>query len=94
MFEYHLVMARRYGDEAGRLAFELIDALEIAVAPWTINHARAAADAHRRYGKGRHPAALNYGDCMAYALASLHEAPLLYKGDDFARTDILTATAL
>ena len=48
----------------------------------------AARRAWRRYGKGRHPAALNCGDCFAYALALIRGEPLLFKGDDFARTDI------
>ena len=50
-----------------------------------------ALDAFRRYGKGRHPAALNFGDCFAYACAKHHKVPLLYKGNDFALTDIITA---
>lgn len=49
---------------------------------------QAAADAYLRYGKGRHPARLNLGDCFAYALAMTLDVPLLYKGDDFAKTDI------
>ena len=53
--------------------------------------AAVALDAYNRYGKGRHPAALNFGDCFAYACARLEAAPLLYKGDDFPRTDIETA---
>ncbi len=47
-----------------------------------------AIDAHARYGKGRHPAALNFGDCFAYACARHYDVPLLYKGDDFTATDI------
>ena len=50
-----------------------------------------ALDAFRRYGKGRHPAALNFGDCFAYACARHHKVPLLYKGNDFALTDIESA---
>ena len=51
----------------------------------------AAVVAHARFGKGRHPAALNFGDCFAYACAREAKAPLLYKGDDFSRTDIEAA---
>lgn len=51
----------------------------------------AAVDAYQRYGKGRHPAALNFGDCFAYACARQLDVPLLYKGDDFSQTDIETA---
>jgi ribonuclease VapC len=50
-----------------------------------------ALDAFRRYGKGRHPAALNFGDCFAYACAKHHKVPLLYKGNDFIKTDIESA---
>ena len=52
---------------------------------------RLALEAFDRFGKGRHPAALNFGDCFAYACARLAGAPLLYKGDDFPQTDIETA---
>ena len=52
---------------------------------------REAIHAHARFGKGRHPAALNFGDCFAYACARHANAPLLYKGDDFSRTDIEAA---
>jgi ribonuclease VapC len=51
----------------------------------------AAVAAYQRYGKGRHPAALNFGDCFAYACARQLDVPLLYKGDDFSQTDIETA---
>ena len=54
--------------------------------------AEVAADAFARYGKGRHPASLNYGDCFAYALARTLRAPLLFKGRDFALTDVLRAS--
>lgn len=53
--------------------------------------AEIAADAFARYGKGRHPAGLNYGDCFAYALAKQMNAPLLFKGNDFSRTDVAAA---
>lgn len=49
---------------------------------------RLAREAFDRFGRGRHPAALNFGDCFSYALAKAHDAPLLFKGDDFAQTDI------
>lgn len=56
-----------------------------------VDLARGAFEAFLRYGKGRHPARLNLGDCFAYALAKELNAPLLYKGDDFAKTDIRSA---
>ncbi len=65
----------------------------IAVVPVDHALAQVAADAFARYGKRRHPAGLNFGDCFAYALARSLNAPLLFKGDDFARTDVLRAVA-
>lgn len=60
----------------------------IDVLPLTAGHAMYARRAFHRYGKGRHPAALNLGDCFAYALAKATGEPLLFKGDDFSKTDI------
>ena len=59
--------------------------------PFTEAHARAAVEAFLRYGKGRHAAGLNFGDCMAYAVAQAEGAPLLFTGEDFARTDVNVA---
>ncbi len=70
-----------------------IAARRIAVVPVDHTLAQIAADAFARYGKGRHPAGLNFGDCFAYALARSLNAPLLFKGDDFARTDVLAAAS-
>ena len=63
----------------------------IEIAPVTAEHAGIACDAFRRFGRGRHPAGLNIGDTFAYALARITGEPLLFKGDDFARTDIARA---
>ena len=72
--------------------FDLIEAIGIDIAPVSEQSARDAIDAYSRFGKGtRHPAQLNFGDCFAYALAKALDEPLLYKGDDFARTDIRSA---
>ncbi|MGE7414686.1 type II toxin-antitoxin system VapC family toxin [Methylobacterium tarhaniae] len=60
----------------------------VAVGP---DHADQARRAWRRYGKGRHPAGLNFGDCFSYALAALTAEPILYKGDDFTQTDLRAA---
>ena len=57
----------------------------------TAEHADQARRAWRRYGKGRHPAGLNFGDCFSYALATLSGEPLLFKGNDFSQTDIKAA---
>lgn len=63
----------------------------VEIVPHDMNLANLARDAFLRFGKGRHPAALNLGDCASYALAKQRGAPLLYKGNDFARTDIASA---
>lgn len=64
----------------------------IVIQPWTERHLTIARDAFSRYGKGQgHPAQLNFGDCISYALAKAENAPLLYKGGDFALTDIRAA---
>jgi ribonuclease VapC len=61
---------------------------EVTTVPFGDDHRRLATAAFVRYGKGRHPAALNYGDCMSYATARIAGTPLLYVGDDFAKTDL------
>ncbi len=63
----------------------------IEIIPVDVEQARVARGAFRRYGKGRHPAALNYGDCFSYALAKTTGLPLLFKGQDFSKTDIAAA---
>ncbi|MBF0665294.1 MAG: type II toxin-antitoxin system VapC family toxin [Brevundimonas sp.] len=71
----------------------LLDSLGPEVIEVSEGLAVMAAEAYGRWGKGVHPARLNYGDCFSYALAALYECPLLYLGDDFARTDIRSALA-
>ena len=61
------------------------------IAPFTVSQLRLAREAFRRFGKGRHPAKLNFGDCMAYALAKETGDELLFKGTDFSQTDIAAA---
>jgi ribonuclease VapC len=67
----------------------LLVSMGFQVEPVTSDQVKLARDAYRRFGKGNHPAALNYGDCFAYALAKSTGEPLLFKGNDFARTDIV-----
>lgn len=89
--ELSFVIEGRYGDAArGDLERLLRDAM-IEVMTVTPAQAEIAIDAFRRFGKGRHRAALNIGDCFAYALAQATDLPLLFKGGDFARTDIRPA---
>lgn len=91
--EAAIVVEARKGSD-GTLEFDaFIDVAGIEIVPVTDDVARAARAAWRRYGKGRHPAGLNFGDCFAYGLAKFRELPLLAIGDDFARTDIAMAVA-
>ena len=70
----------------------LLEGLKLETVPLSADHARLAIDAFRRFGKGRHPAGLNFGDCFSYALAKATGEPLLFKGDDFSQTDITRAS--
>ncbi|WHO37485.1 type II toxin-antitoxin system VapC family toxin [Sphingobium sp. AP49] len=78
---------RAVGAEAARL----IDGLGVEVAPVTPEDARRVAAAYTQWGKGLHPAALNFGDCFGYALARDRDCPLLFIGENFARTDVISA---
>ena len=70
---------------------DLLKVTQIEVRPLLPEVRHVAVEAHARFGKGRHPAALNFGDCFAYACARHARVPLLYTGDDFSRTDIEAA---
>ena len=76
----------------GTEAATLINGLGVEVVPVTPEDARRVAAAYTQWGKGLHPAALNFGDCFGYALARERDCPLLFIGEDFARTDIVSAT--
>jgi len=84
-----LIIATRRNFE--RDARALIVDLKFEVVPVTETSAHKAAEAYQRWGKGVHPAKLNYGDCFAYALAQEKTCPLLYVGNDFAQTDVQSA---
>ena len=71
--------------------YEFLSRYKIAIHPFDEAQAHIAAEAYRRYGRGNHKAALNFGDCFAYALAKSLDAPLLFRGTDFAATDVLTS---
>ncbi len=83
-----VMLSRKRADGLADLQAFLDDG-EIERIPVDVRQAEAAVEAFRRFGKGRHPARLNIGDCFAYALAKTTGEPLLFKGADFARTDIL-----
>lgn len=86
--EATIVVAARSGDRGLRELERLLALIGAEIMPVTEAQAREAAGTHRRFGRGRHPARLNFGDCFAYALAMETGEPLLFKGDDFARTDV------
>ena len=88
--ELHLVTTNKIGDASARASIAAILA-DVERVDFDAAHLAAATAAFDRFGKGRHPASLNYGDCMAYAVAQIAGCPLLYKGEDFARTDIRPA---
>ncbi len=89
--ELLMVAAVRLGSEGMDFARALLRRCQIQTLPLDETLADAAAAAYERYGKGRHPASLNFGDCFAYALAHHYRVPLLFKGDDFAQTDVSRA---
>jgi ribonuclease VapC len=77
---------------ASRRFDDLLREAQFVIEPVTEVQARVARDAYRDFGKGRHPAGLNFGDCFAYALARVSGEPLLFKGDDFKHTDVEPAS--
>ena len=91
VFEASIVLEGRGGEAACQDLDSFLESAGIEPVPVTADQVAAARRAWRRFGKGNHPAALNFGDCFAYALAEVAGEPLLFKGDDFARTDIEAA---
>ena len=88
--ESAIVIGRRYGVTGQTQLTALLRTHAISVIPFTPAQAEAAKTAYFSYGKGHHSARLNMGDCCSYALAKITGEPLLFKGDDFSQTDILT----
>ena len=91
LLESAMVVEGRGGAGAGDDLDALLKRTRIELVPVTQEHVNAARHAWRRFGKGNHPAALNFGDCFAYALAAATGEALLFKGEDFALTDIEAA---
>jgi ribonuclease VapC len=90
--ETAIVILARSGPKAQEKLDRLLNDLEIEVVPFARDQAALAITAYRQYGKGSgHVAALNFGDCFSYALAKLRDEPLLFKGNDFSRTDLRVA---
>jgi ribonuclease VapC len=86
--ESSMILESRYGADGVRDLDLFISKAQIMLAPVDTEQAQLARDAFRKYGKGRHPAGLNFGDCFSYALAKALDEPLLFKGEDFSKTDI------
>ncbi len=91
LLETTFVLESRSGAAAGHELDAFLEEAAIELEPVTPAHAQAARRAWRRFGKGNHPAGLNFGDCFAYALAEATREPLLFKGQDFELTDIEVA---
>ena len=88
LLESAIVIEAKRGEHAGRELDLLLHRAEVEIVPFDSEQARVAIAAWRRFGKGRHPAGLNFGDCFAYALSSLTGEPVLFTGGDFAKTDV------
>ena len=91
LVECMIVMGRAEGEDGITALFRLLRRVGIVILPFDEPHVDAATEAFIDYGKGRHPARLNYGDCMTYATARRADRPLLFAGEDFAQTDIQAA---
>jgi ribonuclease VapC len=89
LVETALVLSSRMRKNARALLNEFLREAEVEIITFTRDHYEVAVDAFERYGKGRHSAALNFGDCMTYAVARISGMPLLFTGRDFPKTDIL-----
>ena len=91
LFEASTVLLGRSGSDLVAKLDQLIARAKVEVVAYDREHAELSRTAYQRFGKGYHPAALNLGDCVSYALAKSLDAPLLFKGGDFALTDIRSA---
>ncbi|HEX6973340.1 MAG TPA: type II toxin-antitoxin system VapC family toxin [Vicinamibacterales bacterium] len=89
--EVSIVIEARYGPAGTRLLDRFLERAAVEIVPVDDEQAREARRAFTRFGKGRHPAGLSFGDCFSYALASALAEPLLYKGDGFPQTDVIAA---
>lgn len=91
LLEACLVLVGRLGDVGKSDLDALVRQLDLEIVPVDVEQGRIAQEAAIRFGRGRHAAALNYGDCFSYALATVANEPLLCVGDDFVRTDVAVA---
>ncbi len=88
LLETAMVLSARFGQDARPLLYAFLRRLNAEVVAFNEEHLDSAITAFLRFGRGRHPAGLNFGDCMSYAVASVAGMPLLFTGRDFAQTDI------
>jgi len=91
LVEAAIVLSSKLGKDARPRLNEFLREAEVEILPFGPAHVDAAVDAFLRYGKGRHPAGLNFGDCLTYAAAAVGALPLLFTGNDFSKTDIEAA---
>jgi ribonuclease VapC len=91
LVETGIVLDARLRKESQSVLSRMLDEFDIVEVPFGEPHWRAALVAYRRFGRGRHRANLNFGDCLSYAVAQLADEPLLFVGEDFAATDLLVA---
>jgi ribonuclease VapC len=89
--EASMVLIGRGTPKATKELDAFLERVAIEFVPFDYELAKRARDAFIRFGRGRHPARLNFGDCVSYALAQARGLPLLFKGDDFAQTDVISA---
>jgi ribonuclease VapC len=88
LVEAGIVLTAKLGPRGRSLLARVVQEARVAVIPFTDEHWPIAIDAYARFGKGRHAAGLNFGDCLTYAAARLANQPLIYVGEDFAKTDL------
>jgi ribonuclease VapC len=91
LVEAAIVLSSKLGKDARPRLNEFLREAEAEILPFGPGHVDAAVDAFLKYGKGRHPAGLNFGDCLTYAAAAVAGLPLLFTGNDFGKTDIEAA---
>lgn len=91
LVETAIVLSARTGQDARGILARFIEENQIIVLPFTEDHYGVAVTAWLKFGKGRHAAGLNFGDCMSYAVAKMGNTPLLCVGNDFSHTDLILA---
>lgn len=89
--ELSIVIEGQFGADVLRQCDALLRRIGVVIEPVTVEQAHVARQAFHDFGRGRHPAGLNFGDCFAYSLAKVTGEPLLFKGEDFKKTDVLSA---